>query len=182
MVTSVMSLDNIYESEKGVGFATAQANSHFEGNPLASLLMNATSLLVYLRELSDDDRQILYAHMGVVSEVELLCSLAQKGLDFDYDTANMGIDCYEQQLTQYDLYRIQQLLLCYLPPIIIVLGTFGNVFSFLILRRKAMLKYSTYFYLMVLAVADTLVLYIGLLPLWTRQVSISVVILGLIRT
>lgn len=34
-----------------------------------------------------------------------------------------------------------------------------------------MLKFSTYFYLMVLAVADTLVLYIGLLRLWIGQLT-----------
>lgn len=132
--------------------------------------MNVSSLFAYLRQLSADDRQLLYNQMGVASEVELLCSLAKKGLDTDFDAATVGISCYEQQLMQYDLYRLQKQLLCYLPPIIIVLGTFGNIFSFFILKRKAMLKFSTYFYLMVLAVADTLVLYIGLLPLWTRQV------------
>ena len=34
-----------------------------------------------------------------------------------------------------------------------------------------MLKFSTYFHLMVLAVADTLVLYIGLLRLWIGELT-----------
>ncbi len=74
----------------------------------------------------------------------------------------MHIRPYEQQLMKYDEFRIYKFLLLYVPPIVIILGTFGNIFAFLILRRKAMLKFSTYYYLMVLAVADTLVLYVGL--------------------
>ncbi|ELU02434.1 hypothetical protein CAPTEDRAFT_111639, partial [Capitella teleta] len=58
-----------------------------------------------------------------------------------------------------------------MPPILLILGTFGNIFSFIILKRKAMLKFSTYFYLMVLAIADTLVLHIGLLRLWIGELT-----------
>lgn len=58
-----------------------------------------------------------------------------------------------------------------MPPILILLGTFGNIFSFIILKRKAMLKFSTYFYLMILALADTLVLYVGLLRLWIGELT-----------
>ncbi|KAK2155480.1 hypothetical protein LSH36_239g04019 [Paralvinella palmiformis] len=83
----------------------------------------------------------------------------------------MHIRSYEQQLMRYEPYRIQKLLLLYIPPILIILGTFGNVFSFVILKRKAMLKFSTYYYLMVLAVADTLVLYVGLLRLWIGELT-----------
>jgi len=43
------------------------------------------------------------------------------------------------------------------------------VFAFVILRNKAMLKFSTYFFLMVMSIADTLVLYAGLLPIWIGQ-------------
>ena len=43
------------------------------------------------------------------------------------------------------------------------------MFAFVILRNKAMLKFSTYFFLMVMSIADTLVLYAGLLPIWIGQ-------------
>jgi hypothetical protein len=59
----------------------------------------------------------------------------------------------------------------YIPPIIIALGTFGNIFAFVILKNRAMLKLSTYFFLMVMAIADTLVLYAGLLPIWIGQMT-----------
>ena len=83
----------------------------------------------------------------------------------------MHVKKYEESLMLYDEYRIHKILLLYLPPTIVILGTFGNVFSFIILRRKTMIKFSTYFYLAVLAVADTLVLYIGLLRLWIGELT-----------
>ena len=71
-------------------------------------------------------------------------------------------------------YRIHKSLQLYIPPAIIILGTFGNLFAFVILKNKAMLKFSTYFFLMVMAVADTLVLYVGLFPIWVSEMySIS---------
>jgi amino acid permease len=65
------------------------------------------------------------------------------------------------------------MILLYIPPVIIILGTFGNLFAFIILKNKAMLKFSTYFFLMVMAVADTLVLYIGLFPLWIGEMYVN---------
>ncbi|ESO90968.1 hypothetical protein LOTGIDRAFT_122346, partial [Lottia gigantea] len=72
---------------------------------------------------------------------------------------------------QYAEFRISKLLLLYVPPILIILGTFGNLFSFIILRRRPMLKVSTYFYLASLAIADSLVLYIGLLRMWINELT-----------
>jgi len=74
-------------------------------------------------------------------------------------------------MTELKEYRAHQLLQLYVPPIIIFLGTFGNLFAFFILRNKAMLKFSTYFFLMVMSIADTLVLYAGLLPIWIGQLT-----------
>jgi len=74
-------------------------------------------------------------------------------------------------MTELGEYRAHRLLQLYVPPLIIVLGTFGNVFAFVILRNKAMLKFSTYFFLMVMSIADTLVLYAGLLPIWIGQLT-----------
>ena len=76
-----------------------------------------------------------------------------------------------QSVTQFGAFHAHKLLLLYVPPVLIILGTFGNIFSFLILRSRAMLKFSTYFYLMVMALADTLVLYVGLLRLWVGELT-----------
>lgn len=61
----------------------------------------------------------------------------------------------------------------YVPPILLCLGTFGNMLSFVIMAKN-MLKGSTYSYLAVLAVMDLLVLYIGLLRMWIGNFSIDV--------
>jgi len=74
-------------------------------------------------------------------------------------------------LMNYGAYKVHKSLLLYIPPVLIILGTFGNAFSFVILRNKAMLKFATYFYLMVMAIADTLVLYVGLLRLWLGELT-----------
>ncbi|XP_064609468.1 probable G-protein coupled receptor 139 [Liolophura sinensis] len=58
----------------------------------------------------------------------------------------------------------------YFPPILILLGTFGNILTILILCRKSMWKMSSSPYLVVLGVADIVVLYTGLLRQWLRYV------------
>lgn len=49
-----------------------------------------------------------------------------------------------------------------LPPILLLLGTFGNSLSFVVLRRKFMRHTWTGFFLACLAIVDTLVLWLGL--------------------
>ncbi|CAL1539999.1 unnamed protein product, partial [Lymnaea stagnalis] len=68
-------------------------------------------------------------------------------------------------------HHVGQLLYLYVSPILLILGTLGNLFSFIILRRKQMLKVSSYLYLATLAVVDTCVLYCGLLRLWVRELA-----------
>lgn len=69
-----------------------------------------------------------------------------------------------------DYYRkIQHGLLLYIPLFLVVVGTFGNIFSFIVLRQKSMPQLSTYFYLASLAITDTVVLYIGLFRLWLLE-------------
>ncbi|XP_069138625.1 thyrotropin-releasing hormone receptor-like [Argopecten irradians] len=53
-------------------------------------------------------------------------------------------------------------------PIIIFIGTFGNVLSFIIMMRREMRQTPTFFYLATLAVADTVVLYLSALKTWIR--------------
>ncbi|KAH9515516.1 hypothetical protein Btru_011303 [Bulinus truncatus] len=63
------------------------------------------------------------------------------------------------------------MLYLYVSPVLLILGTLGNLFSFIILRRKQMLKVSSYLYLATLAVVDTVVLYCGLLRHWIREMA-----------
>lgn len=72
----------------------------------------------------------------------------------------------EEHLMQYTDYRIDKIISLYIPPIFLVIGTFGNVFAFLILRNKTMTRQSTNLFLAALAVTDSVVLYLGLLRKW----------------
>jgi hypothetical protein len=58
-------------------------------------------------------------------------------------------------------------LMLVVPAIIILVGTLGNLLTFLIfITDRTMRAMSTYFYLAVLALADTFVLYMGLMTRW----------------
>ena len=125
--------------------------------------INISTLIKLVNALSPEDKENLYKQLGV-SHVDEIVDLF--GLN-----NTMHVKSYEEQLMNYTAYRLHKIILLYVPPVLILMGTFGNIFSFLILKRKAMLKFSTYFYLMVLALADTLVLYIGLLRLWIAELT-----------
>ncbi len=120
---------------------------------------NMTALRLLIESLSPEERQFLLATLNI-SDVDSLL-----------DDPNMYVRSYEQKLMQYDEYRIHKLLLLYIPPILLILGTVGNVLSFLILMRQSMRRYSTYIYLAILSITDTLVLYIGLLRLWVGELT-----------
>lgn len=122
---------------------------------------NLTVLLQILQSLSATELEQLYSEIDVEDRNELLSILQP----------TMHVKSYEQNLMQYGDYKLHKQLLLYVPPILVILGTFGNISSFIILKRKAMLKFSTYFYLMILAIADTLVLYVGLLRLWIGELT-----------
>ncbi|XP_052279193.1 thyrotropin-releasing hormone receptor-like isoform X2 [Dreissena polymorpha] len=56
-------------------------------------------------------------------------------------------------------------------PHIITLGTIGNIFSFIVMLQREMRQTSTFFYLAVLAVADTIVLFVSAFKTWIRTAT-----------
>lgn len=78
---------------------------------------------------------------------------------------------YERELMDFPTYRLQKYLNVYVSPFVIVIGLIGNILSVIVLSRPSMSHVSTYCYLTVLAVADTLVLTAGLLPKWLDEVA-----------
>ncbi|KAK6186501.1 hypothetical protein SNE40_008530 [Patella caerulea] len=123
--------------------------------------LNATAIWILINQLSPSNRNKVLAAAGI--DEQTLETILQRG--------KMHVKSYERPMMQYTEYRISKILLLYVPPILIILGTFGNLFSFIILRRRPMLKVSTYFYLASLAIADSLVLYIGLLRIWINELT-----------
>ncbi|KAH3772461.1 probable G-protein coupled receptor 139 [Dreissena polymorpha] len=67
-------------------------------------------------------------------------------------------------------YRVHKAISLYVPPFLLLMGTFGNVIAFIILRNKAMSRQSTNLYLAALALADSLVLFVGLFRRWMGDV------------
>jgi len=62
-------------------------------------------------------------------------------------------------------------LLKYGLPVIILLGTVGNILSFVVLIRRSMRSTPMYFYLTLLAVADTMVLFTSAFKTWIRVLT-----------
>lgn len=67
--------------------------------------------------------------------------------------------------------RLHRGLLLYVPMVIYAVGVLGNVVSFGVLTSRRMRRVSAYAYLAVLAVADCLVLTVGLLPVWVERLT-----------
>ena len=72
---------------------------------------------------------------------------------------------------QYHDYYMHKVLLFYVPPVLLVIGTVGNALSLCVLVRRSMRRTSTYNYLAVLSVTDMLILYVGLLRLWIGELT-----------
>ena len=56
-------------------------------------------------------------------------------------------------------------------PVIVLMGTVGNTLSFCVLLRRRMRSTPMYFYLTLLAVADTFVLYVSAFKVWIRALT-----------
>ncbi|XP_050396627.2 FMRFamide receptor-like [Patella vulgata] len=123
--------------------------------------MNITDILSKIHELRPEERIQLFELIGITNEDDLR----------QYLVGGYLSPRDEQAFLNYQEYRIHKTLLIYIPPILLILGTFGNIFAFLVLRHKAMSRLSTYLFLAVLSVADSLVLGIGLLRLWVGELS-----------
>ena len=79
-----------------------------------------------------------------------------------YDEIYKSGECLE-------FYHNYILLLKIVCPSLLVIGTVGNLLSLIVLRQNTFSEQTTFVYLEVLAVADTLVLYLGLLPFYLQE-------------
>lgn len=90
--------------------------------------MNLSVILSVIESLSPEARRELLAKIGITSDDDLKQFLGQAMVPEHVHL--------EAERMQYPEYRAHKLLSLYVPPILLLLGTFGNVFSFLILRHK----------------------------------------------
>lgn len=88
----------------------------------------------------------------------------------DLDTSTFTLPT-ALQMTDYLEYRISVGLVKYVSPIILIVGTFGNVMSFAVLRTRAFRGCPVAFTLSALAIVDTSVLYTSLLRQWLLSLT-----------
>ena len=74
-------------------------------------------------------------------------------------------------LEDYYASRVSRALWIFGPPVLLVMGTIGNILSVIVLQKQSLKEMSVSFYLSALAIADTLALYIGLLNFWLARVT-----------
>ena len=75
------------------------------------------------------------------------------------------------RLPDHPTYKLALSLLLWTLPVIIACGTVGNVFSFILMLQREMRQTSTYFYLAILAIVDTIVLFASAFKTWIRLMS-----------
>ncbi|XP_067653262.1 growth hormone secretagogue receptor type 1-like [Haliotis asinina] len=123
----------------------------------ASLNISLKSLLDVIKHLSHEDKLRLLDAAGNTSLNELF------DMDGAWDTL--------KPLLKYTEYRVHKILMLYISPILVILGICGNFMSFFIMRQKQTPRSSTYTFLTSLAVADTMVLLVGLFPRWLNELT-----------
>lgn len=138
--------------------------------------LNLTAILCAVQRLPGDKKRQLLDLINIDSEEELEelvrwhTELGRASGFRQASGANASLSSADD-MRQYPEYRFHEALLLYVPLILFVTGTVGNSLSFIVLTRRRMRQVSTYVYLAVLSVADTLVLVVGLLLLWVGQVT-----------
>lgn len=70
------------------------------------------------------------------------------------------------------VWHVERILL----PALIIFGSLCNIMTFIVMRRRRMRISSTCFYMAVLAVTDTLVLWTGCLNLWLHLMRFPIVV------
>ena len=88
----------------------------------------------------------------------------------DYTYYNYD-DIYDNDTMPWTARDVAFALVRYLFPVIILVGTTGNLVSAAVMLRQRMRSTSIYRYLLVLAVVDTVVLYVSAFKTWLRLVS-----------
>ncbi len=96
----------------------------------------------------------------------IVFSATMSATTFTYDRANTTNTILD--ITHFNELSIAKGLWSYMSMVYLVVGTIGNGLSFVLMSKTILNKSVTSFYLRALAVADTLVLYVGLLRQWIR--------------
>jgi hypothetical protein len=128
--------------------------------------LNHDQRMTVINQLGPDDRAKLFELM----HGQLLPSQTTPLLPGNRYHANVA-EIPTSPMEDWIEYRVHRALLLYVPLVIYTIGVVGNVLSFGVLTSRRMRHLSAYAYLAVLAVADCLVLTVGLLLVWIERVT-----------
>lgn len=91
-------------------------------------------------------------------------------VDHELEELNTTSNEYTNKaIEDFDQYVIGNYIWIYVSPILLIVGTVGNLLSIAVLLRKRMRRSTTMFYLTCLSFADLFTLYTGLLRYWIRR-------------
>lgn len=91
--------------------------------------------------------------------------------DSNISSFAMSLNVTTSPVSTYLEMAAADVILKYVYPFIVFLGTFGNMTSFVVLMRRRMRVTSVYFFLTVLAVADTIMLFVSAFKTWIRVLT-----------
>ncbi|GFO43331.1 FMRFamide receptor-like [Plakobranchus ocellatus] len=145
-------------------FSTPAINSSSSqsSSPLSSSLLSLNDTWEYFISLSDKEKLQLMEQLRSMG-------ISEEDLHFLYSHLDLGGD--DLRFLHIPEFRAHKILMLWIPPVLLFLGTMGNTCSFAVLRQKTMRQQSIYIYLCALAVFDSLVLYVGLLRLWLGEIT-----------
>ncbi|TPP66802.1 G-protein coupled receptor [Fasciola gigantica] len=103
------------------------------------------------------------------SELQSSSKYSNSSSLIDVDTISSHLDILDSGSPQ--LCQIIRLIVYCVPPILFLIGSFGNILSFSVLSHRSTLYPSSYIYLAVLAVVDECVLFVGLLRQWIDRLT-----------
>ena len=89
----------------------------------------------------------------------------------DMTVTEAVVDTSYPHMDQYWPYRVYRAVFIYVPPVLIILGTVGNVLSMLVLLSRQMRASGVNLILTVLAMADLSIIYSSLLRIWILFIS-----------
>lgn len=83
---------------------------------------------------------------------------------------SLNLQGNDNEITESTPDKVNNILKIYISPLLLVLGTIGNILAFVVLVKNSK-KVSTYHYLYVLAIMDILLLMTNLLQVWIKQLT-----------
>ncbi|KAA0193123.1 G-protein coupled receptor [Fasciolopsis buskii] len=103
------------------------------------------------------------------SEIHFSSKYTNSASLLDIEAISSQLETHENGSPQ--LCQFIRIIIYYVPPILFLIGSFGNILSFSVLSRRSVLYPSSYVYLAVLALADECVLLVGLLRQWIDRLA-----------